>query len=257
MPISTVRDFYFEVSAGNIPGHRAVHKFGHNPDANSAGVFWPLWEGSAAGALTTYPGFDATEVETVSFVSTVAADTGAGTGARTVEVFGLGLNWTTQSEIITLNGITPVLTTKEYVRMDRAIVRSAGSGGANAGTIVGSQSSSGHAFVNIAVGDNQTMQAVFTIPEGEKGLLIYQEATTNRQQASGAAEVRLRVRPDGEVFQVKEPFDATVGGGVAGRPYNLPKDTLFARTDMYLETASSSTGIGVTGGFDLVLIKTE
>lgn len=257
--MSTQRDFYFEVSAGNVPGHRAIHKFGHNPDANSAGVFWPIMEAAAAGAKTVYEGFNAVVAQTVSIVSVGAGgvnDTAAGTGAQVVEVFGLDSRWAPQSERIELNGATPVLTTKLYIRMDVAIVRRGGALGANQGAITGTQSGSGFQFFVIGIGDNRTMQATFTIPVGERGFLIYQDATTNRQQASGSVEARLRVRPPGEVFQVLEPFDATVGGGMTSREYRLPKDSIEPKTDIFLESSSVSAGIGVTGGFDLILIKT-
>ena len=257
--MSTQRDFYFEVSIGNIPGHRAIHKFGHNPDANSAGVFWPIMEAAAAGAKTEYEGFNAVVAQTVSIVSVGAGgvnDTAAGTGAQVVEVFGLDSRFVPQSELVILNGATPVLTTKLYIRMDVAIVRRGGALGSNQGALTGTQSGSGFQFFVVAIGDNRTMQATFTIPEGEKGFIIYQGATTNRQQTAGSVEARLRVRPPGEVFQVLEPFDATVGGGLAAREYRLPKDSLEPRTDMFLESASSSANIGATGGFDLILVKT-
>ena len=63
--MSTQRDFYFEVSIGNIPGHRAIHKFGHNPDANSAGVFWPIMEAAAAVPYQVYTVSGETETEVV------------------------------------------------------------------------------------------------------------------------------------------------------------------------------------------------
>lgn len=72
-----------------------------------------------------------------SLVSSSAADAAAGTGARQVEITYVNNAMTAQfTEIVTLNGLTPVNTVATNIRfIQRMRVVSVGSGGANAGTI--------------------------------------------------------------------------------------------------------------------------
>lgn len=248
---SRERDFYFEVSAGNIPNHKALHKFGHNPTAQTATPDFVII--SEAGG-TVYAGFNATAAEIVNIVSSDLNDAAAGSGARKVEVFGLDENFEPQTEIVTLNGLTPVPTTKTYIRMDRAIVREGGSPNAvNAGIITGVQSTSAHEFFRIAAGDNQTMQAVTTIPAGKKGLLISRYVSTVRRQ-TGSAEGRIVYRPPGEVFQVKEQFDAnSQGTSFSDKVYKLPKNDIPPMTDIFLAGATTDA-MGLSGAFAIVLV---
>jgi len=71
----------------------------------------------------------------VAVLSSSVLDTSAGTGARTINVMGLDANYVLQSEIVTLNGVTPVNTVNTFIRVHSASIQTAGSGGVNAGTI--------------------------------------------------------------------------------------------------------------------------
>lgn len=64
------RDFYLEVKKGNVPGHKAIHKFGQNPDIDTGG-FEDIWN---AGGL--YTGFNAVAADTAEFFSAAGADAG-------------------------------------------------------------------------------------------------------------------------------------------------------------------------------------
>ena len=80
-------------------------------------------------------------LQTLSVVSASANDASGGTGARTVEIQGLDSNWNLLTETVTMNGLTPVVTTQEhFLRVFRARVVTAGSLQSNAAqiTITGS-----------------------------------------------------------------------------------------------------------------------
>lgn len=69
-------------------------------------------------------------------VSNSANDAAAGTGARTVRVWGVDGNYLPFSETVTLNGATPVaLTNTSVIGINGAEVLTSGSGGTNAGRI--------------------------------------------------------------------------------------------------------------------------
>jgi hypothetical protein len=79
----------------------------------------------AEGGLYSY----LTAATVLKVSSSSVNDTSAGTGARTVELSGLDADYNEISELVTLNGQTPVNTTKLFLRINRMVVRSAGSGG--------------------------------------------------------------------------------------------------------------------------------
>ena len=83
------------------------------------------------GGIYVYP----TSAEAVYISSTDANDTSAGTGARTVKVFGLDANWELQEETVILNGQTQVRVgaSLTWIRIFRAFVVTVGSGGTAAG----------------------------------------------------------------------------------------------------------------------------
>ena len=65
------KDFYTEVTKGNVPGHRILHKYGKNPDIDTASGFETIWNGGAA-----YTGFNATAAEVIEVFSSSANDAG-------------------------------------------------------------------------------------------------------------------------------------------------------------------------------------
>lgn len=99
--------------------------------------------------------------------STSANDTSAGTGARSVTINYLDVNFTLKSETITLNGTTGVNTVNTDIAFIESIqVTTVGSGGGNAGTIQvwTSTGATGSVWGSIAVSDNQTFWAHHYVP---------------------------------------------------------------------------------------------
>ena len=71
----------------------------------------------------------------VDIISSSAADTAAGTGARTLRLVGLDASYKLQTEDIALNGQTAVTSVLSYLRLLGAENQTVGSGGVNAGDI--------------------------------------------------------------------------------------------------------------------------
>jgi hypothetical protein len=243
-------DWGLEVAKGDIPGVSLLHKFGRNPDIDTAAGFEAIWNGGGA-----YTGHDATAAETVEVFSSDANDASAGTGARTVEVFGLDSNFAEQNETVTLNGVTAVDTASTYIRLDRAIVRTAGSGAVNAGAITARQNvTTANVFMVLPIGYNQTMISAWTVPADKTAyLLAWGASLAGKTQAN--CNIRLKVRPENEVFQVKEEFSISATGSSAWtRDYDIPKLILTEKTDIYIEADTDSNDSGVSGYFDLAVV---
>lgn len=243
-------EWLVEVAKGNVPGHSLLHKFGRNPDIDTGG-FEDIWGGGAS-----YTGFDAVAAETVEVFSSDANDTSAGTGARTVEVYGLDVSYVEQDEIVTLTGVTAVDTVNTYLRLDRMIIRSAGSGGKNAGTITARQKvTTANIYAALPIGYNQTMIAASTIPAAKTGYpLSWFMSLSGKTSANHA--VQLLYRPLGEVFQVKEEV-ALMGSGTSyvHRIFRATNEPIVEKTDIVIRADSDTNNTAISAGFDILLVE--
>lgn len=151
-------DFYTAVGLGLVPGFKRVTALGNNPNI-STGEVEDTWYGSNIYPWLTGP--SALQIRSLG-----ASDTAAGTGARTVLVNGLDLNYNEISEIVTLNGITNVALTLTYLRIQNALIMSAGSSKVNDFDILISDVAGSITRAIIPAGIGITRQAIYTVPAG-------------------------------------------------------------------------------------------
>lgn len=105
--------------------------------------------------------------ETWEVVSSSANDTAAGSGARTVRVYGLDASYNPLSETVILAGATPVATTNTtWFRVLGFHVLTVGSGGVTAGNVTLRVSGAGATRARITAGSNRAYQAFYTTPAG-------------------------------------------------------------------------------------------
>ena len=240
--------FALDLVKGDVAGVAKLHKFGKNPDIDIASGFEAIWNGGG-----DYTGHDPTGAETVEVVSSDANDDVGGTGALTVEVFGLDSSWAEQNETLTLTGAVAVETANTYIRLNRMIVRTAGSGGSSAGTLTASQKTSGDVFCVMPIGYNQTMIAAWTVPAGKTAHLLGWYSSF-AGAINGDSDIRLLARPDGEVFQVKEERHMSSNGPNLDRQYQLPKGPYAAKTDIKIMANSDTNNTAVSAGFDFLIV---
>lgn len=252
--VRTSEPFELQVSRGQISYHNIQFKFGYNAVVgNSKETIW------SQGGLYTYP--PSASVMTVS--SSDANDTSAGTGARTVEVFGLDADYNEINEVVTLNGQTPVNTTKSYLRINRGVVRSAGSGGENAGVIyagTGTVTTGVPANIYLTIdgqGDNQTLMCLWTVPANYTAFLVKMSLSTGTSTNTPAIlNASLVARPYGEVFQAKERF--TLTDGVHDQLYVYPTPfTEKSDIEMRAFSSSGSVSFDVSSSLEFVYIKND
>lgn len=123
------KEYFFEISQGNVGSLKSLVLHGHNSDVDS-GAAEDIW--GAGGQLVPLP-----SAETMNIVSTSTNDDGSpvGTGARTVEVTGLNGSHALTTETVTMNGTTNVLTANSYLYIRSLRVLTAGSTNSNVGMI--------------------------------------------------------------------------------------------------------------------------
>jgi hypothetical protein len=246
-----VEPFNLQVSRNQIYDHKVIFKFGFNPDIN--GTEETVWD---AGGIYAYP--SAATVMKVSSSST--NDTAAGTGARTILVQGLDGDYNEAEEIVTLNGQTAVNTTVSFLRVTRAYVLTAGSGGTAAGDIyvgVGTVTAGVPAtiYAKITLGENQTLMGLWTVPAGYTGYFDHFTVATGTTNANQYVAIRTIQRNFGGVFRTM--IKQTIGaGGVADFVLKYPIE-VQEKTDLEMRASSSGSNNLVSADFSVVYIKNE
>lgn len=165
------------ISLGLVPGARRIAIYGNNPDVDTATVAEDVWSG---GGL--YPWM--TGATSLEVVSSSAADAAAGTGARTIVIQGLNTEYEEVSQVITLNGITPVAIPTQLFRINGAAVVTAGTGQVNAGDITIRNAGAGATRAVIPTGFGTLRQCVYTVPAGYQLVITSVLAVINRVDTS-------------------------------------------------------------------------
>lgn len=172
------------VSLGLIPGVRSFRKFGMNSSADTGTEeVWPL------GTIRTLPA----AAGTVSIVSDSANDTAAGTGCQTLMVEGLDADYVEIAEQVTMSGLTPVVTTKEFLRVNRSYVMDTGSLRINDGGITLSLGGGAHAYVQADEG--QTHMSQYTVPAEHTLIITGYYTETGRVAGSANCSLLGQIRP--------------------------------------------------------------
>ena len=234
--------FDLAVAAGLVVGAESITQFGVN-EAAPLNTKIDLWD---VGGIYTF----LTAAETLQLVSTDADDNSAGTGARTVQIYGLDTNYDEIDEVVTLNGTTPVLTANQYLRCNRMIIRTAGSSEGAEGTIT-TETAGGTIQAQVNNGFNQSLMAIWTVPAGKVLIIKYTEASIGKNK-EGLFE--LKVRPFGEVFQTKKVLKIYEKKSATRREFG---GIIDEKSDIKLQVTSDTANAFVEGEFEgIILDKT-
>ena len=212
-------------------GHfgKSIYKFGFNSAISTTEE--TVWD---EGGVHAYP--------------TAAADAAAGTGARKVTIEGLDSDYKVQTVEITLNGTTAVASTETFIRVYRAFVSEAGSGGTNTGAISISTSSTVRA--EISAGQGQTLMAVYTVPADYTGYIVGWSIGSGATAANKYLDSRLIVRdPDGILLTKAR---TTISNTTVIQPFGKAIE-VAAKSDVEIRAKTSSGTDAVSGTFTMVL----
>jgi len=171
-----------DIARGIVPNQSTASKFGYNKDLDSAAAETIRSNGGAFSPITA--------AETLSIVSDSASDDDGSTGCEQVTITGLDASYNKIEETVTLDGITPVLTTNAFIAVNRCKGISFGSGQTNAGNITVTQSTSGAVMAYVVAGVGVTQQLIYTIPAGLEAMLT--QLNLGALKISGGASPRVR-----------------------------------------------------------------
>lgn len=249
IPVRTIEQ-ELDIAEGKRAGWAKVNKLGKNSDVDTGTVPEFIIE---SGGI--YAGFPLTGAETIDVFSSSANDTAAGSGARSVTMFGLDENWEVQSETITLNGTTAVTTTGQWQRLHSAFVKSSGSSNQafNDGTLTFRHTTTtANVFLSIIPGSNQSNYAVYTIPAGKVGI-IKRYCSSIRRGTATSVDGAFWIRTDGDSPRYRRPFTLSQTSPLKQEPFG--GNRFAAKTDIApVVTASTANNVSVVFAFDIILI---
>ena len=165
-------DFFTAVSIGSIPGYIDGGKIGQS-DTIPSTTFILLSNLTNATRVSNFPA----ATQQMQVVSSSVLDTAAGTGAQQVELTyltepGSPSGFKQFTEIITLNGTTPVLTVATNInRIERFRVSRTGTGQVSAGNISLQSVGGATTFELIPGGENLNRTAVHFVQNGYKSII--------------------------------------------------------------------------------------
>jgi len=256
MRVTPSQDFFIRVATGEIPGLTAVYKFGRVEGISLNNGSVVVWNN---GGDYTFPDANGT----LSIVSASDDDAVGQGGATEISINGLVNNsgeWEEQTITKTLTGTTPVVTTEEFIRVNRMWI-SAGEDrnvpvtepapvGANHGKITVTHSDTGVPISVISANQGQTLQAVYTVPSGYLAYILDADANIG-EAADGIFRFLRRENVTGnEVFRIsgtREAFQTEVG-----QSFKTIAE-IKAKTDIIFMVATTKNDKNASATFQLIL----
>ena len=225
-----------------------IEKFGANLSVGAD--IETIWE---TGGIYEY----LTVASTVSAISDDSGDTVTGTGARTIEIQGLDSNYNTVTEVISTNGTSSgSASTNEFLRIYRALVKTAGSTGTNEGhidinagsTTVISIGTKGTGVNKEGFGQSQT--SVYTIPAGKTGYITQWSVGSSVYNSGVQAFLMLSEPNDGPIMRTK---DIMFLNNFSIKDYKVPLQAL-EKTDIEVRAYDTATGVPVSTSYNVILV---
>lgn len=224
--------FDLQIARGQITMHSTVNIYGYQPTVST--TFIPLWENATT---YTYPGSAQT-----MYLTGTASDTAK------ILINGLDANYVAISETVTLNGTTPVPTTKQYFRINSMLVTS----GNPAAEVYLKNLAGSTTYAQINAGVGRTQAAIYTVPAGYTLFLQRVDVNTSLNGNDYATYRNRTVSPTGVVQLTQQVAFPTSYNARRIMPRPFPE-----KTDIQLQ-AKIKTGSGeVSVSAEAYLIKND
>ena len=246
-----------EIARGNVTGTTFIHKFGNAPDFDTGDGSVDIWDGSndASPNLMSYTYSSTADIDSLS--SSDDSDT------QDIEIQGLDSNFDLVTQTIALTGQTRVALTTDLVRVFRLMnVGSTNNAGViycfkNVATTGGVPDTLANIRAMIAIGNNQTLMSLYTIPNGKTGYLSQFYSSLSGVKKTADYQIDLFARPSGQVFQLKHRSAIQDGGTTHwSYIYDIP-EKFTQKTDIAMKVSiltAAITAASVSSGFDIILV---
>lgn len=202
-----------------------------------------LWGGPTA--LYVFP----TVAQQMRIVSSSANDAAAGTGVQRVQISYLDDEYRTQSEIVALNGTTPVNTqATNILRINSMHAVAVGSTTLSAGNISLQAIGGDTTFAYMFAGENTARQAVFTIPAGMQGYISHWQTSSGSANNHFCQMTLIATCHENQpwfgVMLAQDEQGTQNGGASITLPIPIP---VPEKTDIAIRCVSDAGNANVTG----------
>ena len=239
-----------DIALGKVAGKKSINRFGRNPDVDTAAAE-DVWDGGGSYVFLAAAAIMEVVSDNINDTNT------AGTGARIIKICGLNSNWDEDEENFVMNGITVVQGTKQFLRVNKAVVLTSGSGETNIGNIIIRVTGGGTTQAMILAGNGTTLMAIYTVPRAKTALILGGLMALNKGSVVGSsdreADVALKVRAFGGSFW--NLIILGIGFGQPGKietkiPYAIPE-----KSDIKVRVLSvSDNDTDITGGVEMLIV---
>jgi hypothetical protein len=242
----------FNTGIGSGTGNQQfIEKFGAN--LSVGGDLETIWE---EGGIYNY----LTTTSKVSAISDNIQDSLNGTGARTIEIEGLDGDYNVIKEVISCNATDGTQggpeSVNEFLRVYRAVIKTAGVTGTNDGFIdintnTGPIIAIGtHGFGVNEEGFGQSQTSVYTIPADKTGYLTQWSVGTSDANKSVHAYFMSSEVNDGTILRIK---DVMFLNNYSIKDYKVPL-AFPAKTDLEVRAYDGATGAAVSTSYNIILV---
>ena len=250
------------IAEGNVTGKTFIHKFGFAPDFDTADGIISIWDGADDSLFAGSPPMQYTYSTSADIGLISSSNVG---DTQDIEIFGLDGNLDIVTQTVTLNGTTDVdisaaggVNLKRVFRMvNRGSTAIAGNvyirtDGTTQTAGVPDTASSVRAIIRN--GNNQTLMAVYTIPNGKTGYLRSWYASLAGAKKTSTHVIHLDARPLGEVFQLKHVSSLVAAGTSNVQHAYIEPEVFQAGTDIEMQSNTDEDQAAISAGFDIVLV---
>lgn len=245
--------FGWAVASGGVDNHLSIGAFGAGTDFDIADGSAVVWDGMSLVTKIPAYTFSATaDIDSLS--SSSASDT------TNILVRGLDEDWNEVDQILTLNGQTRVALTTPLIRITRMVNDGAvGFVGnvfcyVNGAITAGVPNTDADVRAIIAIGNNQTLMAVFSVPSGRRALMtsIVNEYTARK---TGAATYKLKTRDFGKTFVLQHIGGVSFSGSSHATHLFEPPLVLEEKTDIIMESETNVDTTSFSSSFNGIQIE--
>jgi len=260
-------DLFNTANAANGSPRYTVNKFGRNSDADTTED--AVYEGSDLGGPIRCFADVGTTATAFYISSDDPSDASDGAKPVTVTIEVLDADWniiTIEQALGATVGATGAALTKigtvDLLRVNRAYVSSANPALGNiyinadavdAGPDGIPDNRATKLVTGIRIGENQTLQACYTVPAGYNAFLTQLCTSNIATVANAKATFRLRKSVAGAAARVQELYE--IGNGTYACTTHSPPVKFSEKTDISITSVMSANNGKASGTFDLVLIK--
>lgn len=185
--------------------------------------------------------------------------TSNGTGAAITHILGHIAALVESEEFVVNNGLSNVATSQSYAIIYRMRIFNTGSSDGGVGTIAATAAVSATISAQVVNGNNQTLMSVYRVPSGKIAFLQKWWGSISAKK-SGFSVMHIRagsgVGSPSAMYLLQTRGLNTEGTSTFEHKWDIPPP-IPEGIDILIEADSSVNDLGISGGFDLLLVDSD